>query len=94
MRWFRLQGTNLNITQLVKLITGDADLFVYLSHHTSKWDSCAGEAIIKSLGGSTFTMKEEPIVYDPNLEDHHNNSGVICSLDANLMKQTLEFLQS
>lgn len=69
-------------------------MFVYLSQQTSKWDTCAGEAIIKALGGSTFTMKEEPIVYDPHLEDHHNNFGVVCSMDANLIKKTFEFLQS
>jgi hypothetical protein len=49
---------------------------------------------MKALGGSTFTMKEEPIVYDPHLEDHHNNLGFVCSLDANLIKKTFEFLQS
>lgn len=76
------------------LINGDADLFVYLSHHTSKWDTCAGEAIIKALGGKTLTMKEEEIVYDPELEDHHNNFGVISSLDHELIKKAFEFLSS
>ncbi len=41
----------------MQIINGSADAFMYLSHHTSKWDTCAGEAIIKSLGGYFLTMK-------------------------------------
>lgn len=50
----------------MSIINGESDLFLYLSHHTSKWDSCAGEAIIKALGGYVLTKKNESIVYDPD----------------------------
>lgn len=33
------------------IIKGEADLFAYCDSATKKWDSCAGEAIIRSLDG-------------------------------------------
>lgn len=33
------------------IVRGEADFMCYLAAYTHKWDSCAGEAIIKSLGG-------------------------------------------
>lgn len=47
------------------VINGEADLFVYLASFTSKWDTCAGEAVIKTLRGCFLTPKGEEIQYDP-----------------------------
>jgi 3'-phosphoadenosine 5'-phosphosulfate (PAPS) 3'-phosphatase len=37
------------------VIHGKVDILAYISSYTSKWDSCAGEAIVKALGGYFVT---------------------------------------
>ena len=45
---------------------------LYLDNWTHKWDSCSGEAIIKSMGGCFTTPQGEDIRYEPDNEDTHN----------------------
>lgn len=39
---------------------------MFIDAKTSKWDTCAGEAIIRSMGGYTATQNLEQIEYDPD----------------------------
>ncbi len=66
------------------VINGEVDLLVYLSSHTSKWDTCAGEAIVKALGGCFMTPEKEKILYDPDAECYKNPSGQICTMNKEL----------
>lgn len=47
------------------IIKGEADLFAYCDSFTKKWDSCAGEAIIKSLNGYFIDGNSNNLIYDP-----------------------------
>jgi 3'-phosphoadenosine 5'-phosphosulfate (PAPS) 3'-phosphatase len=38
---------------------------MFIDVETSKWDSCAGEAIIRGMGGRTIKPNLESINYDP-----------------------------
>jgi len=53
---------------------------VYFGNRCSKWDTCAGEALISAMGGKTTGLGGEPLHYDPN--DHHffNEDSVMTTL--------------
>jgi|688.fasta_scaffold1442666_1 3'-phosphoadenosine 5'-phosphosulfate (PAPS) 3'-phosphatase len=42
-------------------------MMAYVGSATHKWDSCAGEAVVKSLGGCFTTPSGKSINYDPKL---------------------------
>ncbi len=73
------------------VINGEADLLVYLSSHTSKWDTCAGEAIVKAMGGYFMAPDKEQIFYDPNAESYKNPSGQICTMNKELFDKVFQF---
>ncbi len=43
---------------------GEVDAMVYCQSWTHKWDSCAGQAIIKAMGGRFTTPWGSSIVYN------------------------------
>ena len=52
--------------QIVLLVKGEVDMMAYVGSATSKWDSCAGESIVKAMGGYFTTPHGNQISYDPN----------------------------
>lgn len=53
--------------KILKVIKKEVDAVMYFDMKTSKWDSCAGEAIIRAMGG--YAVK-------PNLDEiDYNNSA-------------------
>ena len=40
------------IIQINLVANKAADIMLFIDSYTGKWDSCAGEAVIKALGGS------------------------------------------
>lgn len=50
--------------KLRQLIVQDVDFVMFLESPTSTWDSCAGEAIIKSMGGYFFKPDLTTIEYN------------------------------
>lgn len=44
---------------------GEADAVLYLQSSTHKWDTCAADAIIKSMGGRFTSPYGINITYDP-----------------------------
>ena len=60
------------------VIEGNADVYLFPSKGTKKWDSCAGEAIIHSIGGKLTDILGQPIVYDPN--KIMNSRGLLVSM--------------
>lgn len=62
------------------MLKGEADMMAYVGSATSKWDSCAGESIVKAMGGYFTTPLGNQISYDPN-ESLSNQEGIFCSLD-------------
>ncbi len=43
---------------------GEVDAMTYCEQWTHKWDSCAGDAIIKAMGGSFTSPYGNDILYD------------------------------
>lgn len=45
--------------KILLVIEGRADLLAYCDPNTKKWDTCAGEAIMKGLGGFFINTKAQ-----------------------------------
>ena len=43
------------------------------------WDTCAGDAIIQSMGGIFTDNYGKPIEYKPDGPDHYNKTGNVCT---------------
>lgn len=68
--------------KILKVILSDASMYFLSGSSTYKWDTCAGHAILKSLGGeiidlmSTCRLKKPiPLTYDSNEEGKFANNG-------------------
>lgn len=65
--------------KFLKVIEGHADAYVFPTRGTKKWDTCAGEALLKTLGGTTTDCVGKPIQYLPS-ESVHNIRGVLAMM--------------
>jgi len=61
------------------VLQGVADVYVFPTIGTKKWDTCAPEAIIEAAGGSFTDKKGHQIPYFVN-SDPHNRDGILCSM--------------
>lgn len=55
--------------------TRRADLYVHLSEHTSRWDSCGPEAIVRAAGGRFSDLAGRPFFYGG--DDMKNRGGIL-----------------
>ncbi|KAL0235954.1 hypothetical protein GEMRC1_002536 [Eukaryota sp. GEM-RC1] len=63
-------------TKLLTVIRGFSHAFIQCLGRTKRWDTCAGEAIIVSMGGTVFNMDKELIEYNPDA-DFANTRGCV-----------------
>ena len=59
--------------KMLLVLEGVADAYVYPSIGTKKWDTCAGDAIIRAAGGSVTDLHGRPLSY--NAVDHKADPG-------------------
>ena len=68
--------------KILMVIEGIADAYVFPSNGTKKWDICAGEAILLSLGGKL--TKPDGSLYDYNIDNDNikimNECGFIATI--------------
>jgi len=62
----------------------------YLDAWTHKWDSCAGDAIIKAMGGYFTTPWGANIIYHPDRATTHNKLGMVASLDREIYEKCMD----
>ncbi|TKR92436.1 hypothetical protein L596_007089 [Steinernema carpocapsae] len=62
----------------LRLANHSAELYMHTTK-IKKWDTCAGDAIIRSLGGSMLDLDGRPIDYSPDL-DVVNKRGLIAAI--------------
>lgn len=65
--------------KFLHLLQGSAGSSICAVSRSKKWDTCAGDALLKMLGGNVTNVCGEPIVYDPS-SDPRNIKGVVASL--------------
>ena len=73
--------------KFLKVIEGHADAYVFPTKGTKKWDTCAGEALLKIMGGTTTDCVGDPIRYLTS-ESVHNFRGVLAMMHGH--KEMLE----
>jgi len=62
------------------LIEKKAHAYVFASIHCKKWDTCAPEAILQSVGGQLTDLHGKPIPYHANVV-HKNTGGVLATVE-------------
>lgn len=65
--------------KVVQILLGVADVYVYPTPGTKKWDTCAPEALLRILGGTLTDTTGTPYSYFAN-SSHSNSKGIVCSL--------------
>ena len=64
--------------KVLMVIEGKADVYIYATAGTKKWDTCAGEALLKARRGCLSDCRGVSIPYDPE-GDVANVHGVVAS---------------
>ena len=64
--------------KVLQVIEGDADAYVFASPGCKKWDTCAGESVLRTIGGTLTDILGEEIKYD-NLSQVRNLTGVLAT---------------
>ncbi|XP_055385017.1 inositol polyphosphate 1-phosphatase [Condylostylus longicornis] len=82
----------------LKVITGEADIYLLSKGTTYKWDTCAPHAILLSLNGCMYDFQKSlnekkliPLTYNSE-EDKQNKGGVVAVKDIILITDLLERL--
>ncbi|MEC7521822.1 MAG: 3'(2'),5'-bisphosphate nucleotidase CysQ [Myxococcota bacterium] len=72
----------------VGLITErEADLYVHLSEHSSAWDACAPDAILRAAGGEFTDLDGKPFEYGG--EDLKNRKGILACNNPDTLEAVL-----
>ena len=64
----------------------------YCESWTHKWDSCAGDAIIKAMGGHFTAPWGHHIRYKEDPANTHNKKGMLVALDEKVYDKCLDTL--
>ena len=76
----RIGGAGYKCLQVIK---GEVDTVYLMNLKTSKWDSCAGQAIILAMGGHSINPYLEKIDYK-DTETTCNDKGFLMTTDKDL----------
>jgi len=61
------------------VLEATADVYLFATKGTKKWDTCAPEAIIRAVGGVLTDKHGNKLPYFANSE-FHNLEGVLCAM--------------
>lgn len=76
----------------ISVVKEESDYFIYVGQGTKKWDSCAGEALIKAIGGVCSGIYGKIYQYpnDSNEKQLLNDEGILCASDPELYYELLQ----
>ena len=66
----------------------------YCESWTHKWDSCAGDALIKSMGGQFTSPWRNNIRYNDDRLNTYNKQGMLATLDKEVYEKCMDALYS
>lgn len=67
--------------KIIKLIEGNIDCYLFPTPGTSKWDTCAGQIILETMGGILTNIFGEEYIYNNDLNNIKNTNGIIAVID-------------
>ena len=62
------------------VLEGKADVYIYPSWGTKKWDTCACEALLLAAGGKLTNILGHDLIYDGEPSNINNSSGIIVTM--------------
>lgn len=65
--------------KILMVLDGKADAYLYPREGTKKWDSCAGDVLLRVAGGKLTDTFGDELDYSANAE-HMNSNGLVCTL--------------
>lgn len=65
-------------SKILKILNGDAEAYIHADIGTKKWDSCAGDAILRSAGGMMTDIYGSDIDYSSS-SSAHNRTGLLAT---------------
>lgn len=71
------------------VVEGRADAYVFPSKGTKKWDTCAGDAIVRAAGGVMTDCNGELIDYS-SWENYHNKMGLVVTMQKEMHQTILD----
>ena len=72
---------------------GQADFMILANSVTHKWDTCAGEAVIRSMGGTFTDVLGNPLIYESGVPTSRNSYGVLAAMDKDVHHQVINLFQ-
>ena len=69
----------------------DADLYVHLSEHSSAWDACAPDAVLRAAGGVFTDLAGDPFVYGG--ADLKNRRGILACNNADAFSEVVDVVR-
>ena len=75
--------------KVLMVLEGKAEAYVFPSRGTKRWDTCAGEGIIRAAGGVFTDIHGEDIRYDLGRAKAVNRAGLLVTMDTELHKDLI-----
>lgn len=72
-----------NLSQVLQLLEGQANAYVFASGGCKKWDTCAPEAVLRAAGGRLTDILGRAYLYGSKVAKP-NASGVLATLSSPL----------
>ena len=75
--------------KVMMVIEGEVDAYVFPSSGTKKWDSCAGDAIIREIGGLMTDVDGNQFKYN-SWDNYQNRLGLVVSMNKDTHQAILD----
>lgn len=72
--------------KIVQVLEGNATIYLH-NTRIKKWDLCAGNALVNSVGGRMVTLKREKISYSPDT-NHIVEDGLLVEINNHVINKT------
>ena len=75
--------------KVLMVLEGKADAYVFPSRGTKRWDTCAGDGIVRAAGGVFTDIHGNDILYDCPKDKAVNETGLLVTMDTELHKKII-----
>ena len=76
--------------KVLMVLEGRSDAYVFPSSGTKKWDTCAGDGIVRAAGGLFTDIHGKDILYDYVPEKYKNECGLVVTMNSERHREIIE----